>query len=238
MEHLERVETLPVTDPRLGRQLVHDRRSRAFAAPLGNATVPTSEVRLRMYGPTPTPSQAVGCCTAVAEMVMGNIGNRRSGEVLGMAEALDVYRGATRRDPWEGSWEPDDTGSSGLAAAKEAMERGYVQRFEWMFSLDAGLASIGEGLPVSMGAWWPAAAFYVDRSISAPLPVLRADGPYAGGHQWTIWGWNPRRDLVYGLCWWGPDWPVPRGHGRFAMRRTDVERLLADGGDLHRSIRS
>ena len=120
--HVVRVEDQPV---RLGRQVVHDPRSRAFTA--RTVGVPLRSRRHRLYDPWPTPNQPVGCCTGVAEAVMGNVlGTRVLGQILRMDTALNLYRFASRNDPWPGAWEPVDTGSSGLAAAKGAVAAGLA----------------------------------------------------------------------------------------------------------------
>lgn len=221
------IETMPQRDPRLGRQVAHDPRSRSFAA-VPAQVQPTKRFRHRVIGPRVTPNQLVGCCTGVAEAVIANsLPNRVKGRVLNMEDALKAYRIATRTDPFPGSWEPTDTGSSGLAAAKAAVELGWASRYEWCFGLDH-LRSVLPERPVSVGTWWPGTAFDLDAD-----GYLDCSGGYVGGHQWAVLGWDPKGDTFYGLCWWGMDWPTPRARGRFRIRGTDLGRLLADDGDAH-----
>lgn len=227
---------VPQQDHRLGRHVAHDSRSRAFPMPF-TATRPTKPFRHRMYGPRVTPEQFVGNCTTVAECVMANTrGNRVRGEVLDMADAMYLYGRATRLDPFPGQYLPDDTGSDGLSAWKSARADNITDRCEWAFGIDHLLDRLPY-TPQSVGIWWPGTAFSLD-----PEGYLDCSGSYVGGHQWVVFGYEPatrtRDEAVWGLCWWGPNWPTPGGHGRFRMRVTDLARLLADQGDCHTSIRT
>jgi hypothetical protein len=130
--------TLPRNDIRLGRTIVHDPASRGFAM---RATVDRStwhSKTIRVYDPVPNPNQCHGECTFVAESVMFNaVGNRKSGVVLGMDTAHRGYSLATTLDPFAGSWTAptwDDTGSSGLAAAKAAQQLGLGGEYRWIFN--------------------------------------------------------------------------------------------------------
>lgn len=234
-----RIITVPQQDVRLGRQVVHDPQSRRFAYPLTALTTkPSRPVRHRVWGPTTTPSQRVGCCTGVDQAVQGNAkGNRRTGVILGMADAERIYSRATQIDPWAGQWPPEDTGSSGLAACKAAKEQGLIVRYEWLFA-GAGqvLATLvgGQGKPgrcVGVGTWWHDDMFRPDPKSLLVSPT----GPVVGGHQWTITGWEPYYDAFEGLCWWGPKFGQK---GRFRIRYYDLDRLLADDGDAHVTYRN
>jgi hypothetical protein len=211
-------------DVRLGRQVVHDPASRGFTAP--RTAIPLRSKRHRVYDPYPNPNQPVGCCTGVAEAVMGNtVGNRVTGQVLGMPVALDLYRFASRNDPWPGAWEPTDTGSSGLAAAKGAVRAGLATHYEWYF----GVTAILNGLmtrPISVGAWWYESMFYPNPDTL----LVRPDGPRAGGHQWTLVAYDHYRQEVEGVCWWGE-------FRRFRMTVADFGALVEDDGDAHTTYR-
>jgi hypothetical protein len=64
--------------------------------------------------------------------------------------------------------------------------------------------------------------------------LVKPAGPIAGGHQWTITGWEPRYQAFEGLCWWGPSFG---DHGRFRIGMNDLDTLLADDGDAHVTYR-
>lgn len=217
------VKRVAQQDRRLGRQVVHDERSRRFARRLTVDTATWRTRSLRTYDPTPNPDQPVGCCTGVDNVVKQNtVGNRVKGRVLGMADALRVYSRATQLDPWEGSWEPDDTGSSGLAAAKASREFGIGGAYEWLFGgVDEVVQSIVDGHPVGVGTWWTWDMFDPDSA-----GVVHPTGGSAGGHQWTARRYDELRDLVGGRCWWG-------SFRDFWIPRTELADLLADDGDAH-----
>jgi hypothetical protein len=219
---IERVEQRPQEDPRLGRQLLHDRRSRSFAAPR-EVDGQRVYVRHRFYNPYPTPDQHVGCCTGVAKAILGNqVGNRVGGVVLGYPVALDIYRGATRRDPWEGSWEPTDTGSSGLAAGMHAIQMGLMERIEHCFGIEHVLDTL-QRRAVSVGTWWHQDMFNPHPDTLLVTPT----GGYAGGHQWVLVAHDPGKGWVEGLCWWN-GWGR---RGRFRLKEHHLASLLEDDGD-------
>ncbi len=232
------VITVAQQDPRLGRQVVHDPRSRRFAFPAGVLPdKPARRIRHRIWGPTPVPQQRVGCCTGVDQAVKCNAaGNRVNGEILGLSHAEAIYRRASTLDPFDGQWPPDDTGSSGLAACKAAAEFGWITRYEWLFAgarqVLAALAgdATRPGRCVGVGTWWTSEMFHPDPETL----IVKPAGPRVGGHQWTVTGWDPYHDALEGLCWWGPHWG---DRGRFRIRFNDLDVLLADDGDAHVTYR-
>lgn len=225
------VVTVDQQDPRLGRQCVHDPRSRNFPFQAGEA--PRRDITLRVYGPKPRPNQTIGNCTGVAECVMGDTaGNRVKGVTLNMDDAVKVYSRATQLDPWDGQYPPTDTGSSGTAAAKAAVELGIGSRYEWIFNGPDGiLAALAAGHPVSVGTWWLHKMWDVDQATG----LIEVGGARDGGHQWTIVGYSKRYDAFRGECWWG-SWGF-RNTGRFLIRRQDLAELLSDDGDCHVTYR-
>lgn len=224
------VVRLDQTDPRLGRHVVHDPRSRQYAVSAPREALVTRSFRHRVFNPNPMPNQAIGCCTGVAECVMGDTqGNRVRGVSLDMDDAVKVYSRATELDPFDGTYPPTDTGSSGLAAAKAATEMGIVERYEWVFGgVDQLLATLRDR-PVAVGTRW-------DNHMFHPEPntyLVTLGGGVAGGHEWTVIGYNKRYDAFEGQCWWG-NWAAK---GMFRIRRADLATLLADDGDAHVSYR-
>lgn len=223
-------------DPRLGRQCVHDPRSRDYEFGPARTVVTPDELqrrtwRHRIYDPVRTPRQRLGCCTCVDQCVKANaIGNRVPGVVLKMDDAERLYARATQLDPFPGEWPPTDTGSSGLAACKAAQEAGIIERYEWIFAgPQAVLAALRER-PVGVGTWWYYDMFQPDPDTLLVTPT----GGKAGGHQWTLVGWNAHLQAFEGRCWWGDDFGQ-RGLFRIAYR--DLAALLADDGDAHVTYR-
>lgn len=218
------VEVIEQHSPLLGRNKVHDPRSRAFAMPAKAVDRSSWKDKVvRVYDPTPNPNQEVGCCTGVAKCVqMNSAGNRRSGVVLGMGEALACYTRNTELDPWDGVWPPDDTGSSGLASAKTAQEFEWGADYYWLFGgADEVVQNVMAGKTISVGTYWYESMFY--RSATG---IVKVEGDVAGGHQYVIRGYDMDSDRVMGRCWWGD-------YRDFWMSRADLDRLLRDGGDAH-----
>lgn len=227
------IRTVPQLDPRLGRHLVHDPRSRGFAYPVAPAAaLPTHRIRHRIYDPRPTPAQQVGCCTCVDQCLRGNAaGNRVHGTVLNLEDAMRLYTITTSLDDIEGEFPPTDTGSSGLAACKAATQVGFISRYEWIFTRAGGVLAALTDKPVGVGTWW-----YQDMFQPDPLTLLvKPTGRMVGGHQWSIIGWEPKLQAFEAKCWWGPDFG---NNGVFRIRYADLEALLADGGDAHVTYRA
>jgi hypothetical protein len=178
---------------------------------------------IRVYDPIPNPNQCHGECTGVASVIAFNAaGNRKRGVVLGMDDAHRIYSGATTLDPWDGSWPPTDTGSSGLAAAKSAQAQGYGGAYHWIMSgIDGVVQAIIDGAVVSIGTRWDNNMFDPDSDGRVHL-----GGPVVGGHQWVARGYDAERDWLKCRCWWG-------GFRDFYLARTDAGELLADAGDAH-----
>lgn len=220
-------------DVRLGRHVVHDPRSRNYPirAALAGAPQTVAAFRHKVYSPRPLPSQQIGCCTGVSEAVQADTaGNRIKGVTLGMDDAVTCYSGATRLDPFKGEYPPDDTGSSGTAAAQAAIDLGWSTRYEWAFNGTEQILAALHDRPVSVGTRW-------DNRMFRPDPVthmIEPGGGVAGGHQWTLIGWDPKADAFWGICWWGDGFGL---NGMFRIRRTHLGELLADQGDAHVSYR-
>lgn len=214
-------------DRRLGRQVVHDERSRGFqlvTSPVDRATWKTKSIPV--YGPVPNPDQCHGECTGVAKACQLNArGNRKTGRVLGMPTVHELYGLASSLDPFPGDWTAPqwvDQGSSGLASAKAAQQLGLGGEYRWLFGgADQVVQAIMDDTVVSVGTWWTDGMF--DRD---PVGLIRATGPQVGGHQWVVHRYDKRRDLIGGLCWWG-------GFKYFWMHRGEFAELLADDGDAH-----
>lgn len=210
-------------DPRLGRQVVFDERSRSFA--LG-ATIDTSTWRsrtIRVYDPSPNPDQCHGECTGCSKCTQLNaVGNRVAGEVLRMADAHDIYGLATTLDPFEGTFPPDDTGSSTLAAAKAAQRLGHGGTYRYLFGgADEVVQTVVGGRVVVIGSRWDWRMFNPDAQGR-----IEPGGGTAGGHAWVVRGYDVGRDWVMGRCWWG-------SFRDFWLRRDHLAELLADYGDAH-----
>jgi hypothetical protein len=224
-------------DPRLGRHVVHDPASRDFEhrpRQLGQVVTGDKPWCWRIYEPMPVPNQPIGCCTGVDQCVRGNAaGNRVAGVVLTLKDALTIYSLATELDDevFRGRYPPTDTGSSGLFAAKAARRLGLISSYEWIFAgPDAVIAAL-KSKPVGVGTRW-------DDDMFHPAPrtfEIKPGGGVAGGHQWTVIGYEPKERMFIGKCWWGPNFGYS---GRFRISYTNLGDLLADDGDAHVGYRA
>lgn len=221
-------------DSRLGRQVVHDPRSRGYAAPRRALPARRRDKSHRVYDPTLNPNQVIGNCVPCAEMMMANsLGNRIPHVVLDMADADKAYRLATQLDPFPGQWEPDDTGSSGLAGAKAAVQLGIGSGYEWYFGIDAVLDGLQQHT-LSAGTWWYADMFNPDPQTK----LIRPTGGKVGGHQYLLRAHDVSvsrltigKQRVGIRCWWG-------AYRDAWMTVDDFAELLADDGDVHHTKRA
>jgi hypothetical protein len=220
----EVLETKPQESHLLGRNRAHHSGSRSFALadPIDRSLWRSMSIRL--YDPYPNPRQRVGCCTGCATSMMLNaVGNRVRGRVLDMEDGERLYSWASRNDPWEGAWPPEDTGSSGLAAAQAAQFYGYGGQYEWEFrGADGVIQNVQAGRVMSVGTWW-----YADMMDLPATRMIAPTGGIVGGHQYVIRGYDKYRDAALGRCWWGAEFRD------FWIKRTHLDDLLRDGGDAH-----
>jgi hypothetical protein len=217
------IEVVPQKRFILGRQKVHDPRSKAFPA---GAMVDRSKwvsKTVRLYDPAPNPNQCHGECTGCAKAMQFNAaGNRVKGHSLGMDTAHSFYHLATTLDPFPGTWPPDDTGSSGLASAKAAATLLGAGEYRHVFNgADGVVQLIQEGHVVSVGTWWYDNMFNPD-----VLGLIEPTGPRVGGHQYAARGYDLKRDEVIIRCWWG-------SYRDVRISRDHLNQLLLDGGDAH-----
>lgn len=215
-------------DPRLGRHVVHDPASRGFAYPAAVDRSTWVSKTIRIFDPSPNPNQSIGNCTMCAKaMQLNAAGNRVSGVTLNMDWAVKGYEWETAHDNFPGTYPPDDTGSSGLWSAKTAQHLGVGGAYTWLFGgADQVVQAVMAGDVVSVGTRWDQQMFHPDAA-----GIVHPGGTVAGGHQWAVHGYDHKRDLVRGRCWWG-------SFRDFWIARGDLAALLADNGDAHIQQRS
>lgn len=217
------VQQVPQLRPHLGRQKVHDPRSKHFPAALAVDKANWRSKSIRIYDPSPNPNQTIGNCTACAKsMQMNAKDNRVKGVVLDMDDANTIYHLSTTMDPFQGEWPPTDTGSSGLASAKAAQKLGLGGAYSHVFNgADGVVQLIQEEHVVSVGTWW-----YNDMFTPNANGIIEPTGPQVGGHQYAARGYDVKRDLVLIRCWWGTYRDV-------WIAREHLNELILDGGDAH-----
>lgn len=212
-------------DPRLGRVVVHDPRSKAFAFPAEVDKSSWHSVSLRIYDPTPNPNQVLGDCTGCEKaMAFNTVGSRKAGRVLTLKDADRIYSLATELDPWPEHWPPDDSGSSGLAAAKAAQQLGYGGEYRWVLNgADGVVQALMSGASVGIGSYWYEGGFHPKPEPGGGVRI-EMTGRKVGGHEWHVHRYDAKRDLIGGRCWWG-------SMRDFWIRRAHLQALLDEDGD-------
>lgn len=210
----------------LGRRLEHDPRSRAF--PAVTMAVPLRTVTWHRYGAVLDQGN-VGSCTGNAmAQVLNHKPLRQRGKVLTEEDALRLYSAATVLDDFPGVYPGEDTGSSGLAVAKAALQEGLISQYQHAFGLDHGLNVLMSG-PVIVGTNW-----YDSMFDAGPGGLLHVDGSIAGGHEWSWIGVDMKNRHAICLNSWGREWG---DRGKFRLTFDDLNRLLREDGDITVPVR-
>lgn len=234
------VEYIPFEDHRLGRHIRHDERNRNYPVRLVAAAEPTEDISWRLWG-RHLYQDSIGACTCFAAGHFVNSNPFRTQvrpkKLFIDSKCFDAYRIATRKDPFQGEWEPTDTGSSGQAACEALIELGYASAYEWAFGFQQGLLAIARG-PIMQGTWWTNDMFHPDKDGRA-----HPTGGDAGGHEYLWRGIEIRSKLTrsQNRSWFRNSWSKPgQPHwgkgGDFYLTWEDHEALLARDGDLVRPV--
>ncbi len=207
---------------RLGRHVDHDPRSWAYAA--GTAAIRT--VRFKRHG-RPFNQGELGSCTGnamVGVLMTDPLWIR--GRHLDEADAVRLYKAATRLDDIRGTYPPEDTGSSGLGVMKAAVKAKYITGYAHTFSLEQLLGSLVLR-PGILGINW-----YT--SFDAPRPDgecrLARAAKIRGGHEVQMFGLDASRKRVWCYNSWGPRWGGRR-NGTFYFSWNTLRHLLDEQGD-------
>ncbi|MGW3135886.1 hypothetical protein [Streptomyces sp. NPDC001139] len=217
---------------RLGRHVEHDPRSLAFA----HGVLPQSAVKPVAWtrrAPVFDQGQLGSCTGNAAAGLIGTDSNVRRG-LTGVKTsqgpydvdenlAVAIYKLATTLDNVPGTYPPDDTGSSGLGAAKALKKLGLAVGYTHAFSLDSLKSALQTG-PAMLGIVWLNSMF--DPKPDATLTVDRKSG-VAGGHEIVCAGWDGayfRLDNSWGAGW--------GDGGSCHVYEDDLRWLLSQDGDV------
>ncbi len=208
----------------LGRLVEHDPRS------LNYAFVPPRKVALRTlahrsYG-LPFDQGNLGSCTGnAAAGAVNTVPVHYAGErVLRETDALSLYEAATRLDAFDGEYPPDDTGSSGIGAAKAAQQAGYIRSYRHAFTMGQALAALMYG-PVITGVDWYDGMFEPTKD-----GFVHPTGQIAGGHEFLVRGYvAAKRPYVLCMNSWGSGWGLD---GKFKLFVDEWAALLSADGDV------
>lgn len=215
---------------RLGRHVEHDERSRGFGSV--RYAGPLESVAWERHGKI-LDQEDVGMCTGAAliGLLMTEPNHSRLKE-LGRRlsydewDALDVYKHASYIDTIPGSYPKDDTGSTGVAAAKAGKMLGLVDEYRHAFGRRELLEALQRG-PVMIGIDWYD-SFDTPQGDDARL-VIRHDAEVRGGHEVVIDAVDLDGFLFGGRNSWGPRYGLAGG---FTIDFETMRRLLEDGGDV------
>lgn len=224
-------------DPRLGRHVNHDERSKAYPAEAVE-TKAWRTVRWSHHGITLDQLQ-LGSCTGNAGVQVVNtepnwFQQTENNEPL----AVRLYSEATRVDPYPGEYPPEDTGSDGLSVCKVMKQWGWINSYTHAFGLGHAIGALMLR-PVMTGTVWLEGMFNPDADGR-----VHVTGDIAGGHEYTMLGVEIVRtstgrisyahSKAWGLNSWGPEWGQS---GYFFYTLTDYDKLLNQQGDVSVPVR-
>ena len=218
----------------LGRRVEHDPRSLAYA----HGVLPKTAIksvdwtRRAPIFDQGNRSSCTGNAAAglVATDVLGRTGLTSvtvNGQILPVDEdfAVNVYSLATRLDEFDGKYPPDDTGSSGLGAAKALKRMGLASSYRHAVHLDALKSALQSG-PVMVGTVWLESMFETDPD---GFVIVDRSSPVVGGHEYVISAYDAGR-LAFRLDnSWGEGWGV---RGSAWLSQTNLTWLLSQQGDV------
>jgi len=218
------------TDPRLGRHVRHDSRSLAYQV---KAKDPAQLKSIRHERHIPTLDQGnLGSCTGNA--ATGALGTGVFWEdgqhVLNATDALvdetyavNVYSDATKIDPYQGFYPPNDTGSDGLSVAKTLQNRALISGYVHATSFEAALTALSQSAVIG-GIEWRSDMFRPD-----PDGRVHITGTIQGGHEIVFDELDVENQRVWFHNSWGENWGVD---GRGYLTWGDFKTLLDRGGDI------
>jgi hypothetical protein len=238
MGHRVVIERIDSTDRRLDRHVEHDSRSRQYPV-----SAPTPADLKPIFWADQAPildqQQLGGCVGFTGADILNTAGftpvraKFNGGQFYGDRDGINFYSLATHADNIAGAYPPDDTGSSGLGLAKALMQLGLIERYEHAFTWEHVEAAIMVG-PLAMGTPWTNSMFNPGADGVIEVGEIN-QSTLAGGHEWSLRGLDPVRNLGLGRNHWSPEWnPLadgPKVPGEFWIPIPDIQKLLASSGD-------
>jgi hypothetical protein len=221
----------------LGRHVEHDPRSLQFAHGVLPKTALKSVDWTRRV-PIFDQGSLGSCCGNAAAGLVGTDSATRTGQTSVVLAndpnaswpvdedlAVEVYKLATTLDDIRGSYPPDDTGSSGIGAAKALKKLGLASAYTHAFSLDALKSALQTG-PVMVGTVWLESMFEV--GTDGYVEVDRKSA-IAGGHEYVISAYDACAGQFRIDNSWGDSWGV---NGSAWITAGDLQWLLSQQGDV------
>jgi hypothetical protein len=206
----------------LGRLLRHDEHSKDFQARVAQP----STVMYTRHGRVLDQGQ-LGSCTGNATVHALNFdpnfkaaGMKRS---RNESNAVKCYSLATELDGLDGTYPPDDNGSSGLGAAQAAKKLKWITGYTHAFGLDHLIGALAVR-PVIVGTNWYEGMFEPDGNGTVGI-----SGAVAGGHEYCINGIDMENHVFRAINSWGEGWGKK---GYFFLAFSTMDRLLSEDGDV------
>jgi hypothetical protein len=222
VHHVYQPEVIVVHGKRLGRHIEHDQRSLAYGVVLSPGPLKSAMWQRHC---DPFDQGNIGSCTgnAIAGAAMSGP-LWVTGRLLTEADALRLYGAATRLDKIPGHYPPDDTGSSGLAAAKAAHQAGLIGSYHHAFGLLQALHAVAAG-PCIAGINW----YEGFDSPEGDEAVCSISGQIRGGHEVCV----DEIDVPNGMLGFTNSWGFVYGNkGRARMSFRTFGTLLQERGDV------
>lgn len=221
---LQRMSEIIIPGKRLGRHVRIDTRGESYrVAPVSAAAI---ESRMWLGSNQQALNQGdIGACTGFAPAHALNC--LPFGMRLSNSDALEIYRVATTKDPWSGSWPSEDTGSSGLAAMQACRELGYIKSWSNAYTIDEVLSGL-QTRPGILGCTWFSGC---DHPIASG--EISPVGSVRGGHETAIVGCEPDHGMIVLRNSWEKYGVAISGQtGYFRLTYTEFSVLMLLTGDV------
>lgn len=217
---------------RLGRNINHDPQSLRYKVRPRAAVQPRS-IQWERFGAimdqgdlgrcVPTAGTGLLQCAPFWNALSAPLRKALQNPAMAESYAIQAYREVTALDPFEGAWEPDDTGSDGLSLAKLWKARGLNNGYEHATTIDEAHEAI-QRAPFIIGTNWLS-------GMDQPRPdgTVSVSGTNRGGHEYLCREYDLGRDL-----WWMDNsWTTSFGvRGRFAYDTPGLQKLMKMQGDI------
>jgi hypothetical protein len=233
----------------LGRNINHDPRSLRFLIAPKTVDVTPQTVFWPRRIPLVNqglPEPGVGSCTLSSSIgVLGSdpfwatlpddVKRQLSTPTTAQQFAVELYSETTAKDPFPGTYPPEDTGSDGNSAASTLRDHGLIAGWQHITSIAAAEVAI-QRAPFITGTVWLAGMDRPDRT-----GLVNPTGTAEGGHEYQCFGREVARDRWWFWQTWGEHFgvepPVPEiaaavpGLGAWALTTKSLAYLLDQQGD-------